>query len=494
MVIRPIRFLQALAAGAVVAAALVACSDTTDGVLPEDTSDAAADGGKLPKADGSTGTDDEDSGSKDSGSKDSGKDSGPKDSGPPPINPPPGPKLDVPKTTCPVTYQTNGPVAGNNTNFAVGVDNTRSFVLSKPPASFTGPRPLIVAYHGFPGSASAVASTLASFVTRGFVVVAPESANKGSLYPTWDALRDPANEAAANLDVDFFDNLVDCTAAHLEIDSTRVYVAGFDVGGIFANRLLRSKSAKLAGGITSSGMLSLTAPSTAAPTDMFVIVAWGGANDVTLGTGLNFEEEATISSRYWEAIASVNQVACKGNSLGHSWLSVLNNYYADNLLTHPKGSASAAIVPAAATVTTATCDPAAAPAPAALPAISCGTSAVAGCQAMCQLLADCGGENRTVGGAFGPELTENGITGGTCTACITDCTANGTTADDTAALACFAAQPATCGEGLAGGKPMIDAINTCCVNRTGSNVCMGLCSEFKSSLLAGGFFPGCAAF
>jgi poly(3-hydroxybutyrate) depolymerase len=409
----------------------------------------------------------------------------------------PGPAIVSAKSTCPSAYQTKAPIAGTNASFDVS-GQSRTFTMWLPPASFTGPRPLLFAFHGTGGNGAgfATGTGLAEFAAKGFVVIAPQAASNGTIWPVWDALRTPGTESAPNKDLDLFDALVACTAAHFEIDSTRVFVAGHSAGGSFTNKVLRARSSVVAGGLAASGVFSLTGNGTTAPLgDLFVVVTWGGDNDEFNGPAgtpyaienFTFAEEASLASKYYEAQPAVAQAHCRGNNLGHAWIS-MNDWLSDAFLTHPKGASKGAIAPFPPV--SATCSEAAASI-APLPAIACGASATNGCQKYCQLMADCVGENRTVDGVLGDQLASSGIGPGSCGDCVAKCEAS-TGSGKATALACFQARSsASCAPGIDGSLPFVDAVNTCCSGRTDASLCVDLCTSLNDAGAAAKLFPTC---
>jgi hypothetical protein len=412
----------------------------------------------------------------------------------------PEPLPSDPLASCPASYQKTAPVSGLNKDFLVS-GQSREFVLLLPPASFTGPRPLFIGFNGTSenGTKFATRAKLADFAAKGFIVVVPSSVGNGSFWPIWDAMRAPGKEGGANKDLELFDALVGCTAAHFSVDKKRIFVGGHSAGGIFTNKVLRSRSNVVAGGIVGSGVFSLTSNGTTAPLDpLFVLVTWGGDNDAYKGTtpsGVNvpefsFVEQASLASKYYEAQPAVQQAYCRGNDLGHAWLPI-NGWFIDALLAHPKGGAAAPLapVPSGAPVV---CSDSAYEVPPLAP-ISCGASATAGCQASCQLMADCIGENRTVGTVMKPQLADFGITPTSCTGCISLCQQNGSGAANAAVLSCFQQAEATaqCGGGIEGSFPLMAAVDTCCKGRTDSTFCVGLCTSIAKNDAAAAFFPVC---
>jgi poly(3-hydroxybutyrate) depolymerase len=414
----------------------------------------------------------------------------------------PEPLAADPLTACPTSYRQTAPVSGLNTDFVVS-GQSRELVLILPPATFTGPRPLFIGFNGTSenGTKFAARAKLAEFAAKGFIVVVPSSAGNGAFWPIWDAMRPPGKEADPNPDLDLFDALVGCTAAHFSVDKKRIFVGGHSAGGIFTNKVLRARGGVVAGGIVGSGVFSLTSNGPAAPLDsMFVLVTWGGDNDAYKGTtpsGVNvpefsFVEQASLASKYYEAQPALQQGYCRGNNLGHAWLPI-NAWFIDALLAHPKGGAIVPLQPAPTGAPVA-CSEAAYEVPP-LPAITCGTSATAGCQASCQLFADCIGENRTVGTVMKPQLVDFGFSGTSCAGCVSLCQQSGAGAANAGVLSCFeqAQASAQCGGGIEGAFPVMAAVDTCCKGRTDSSFCVGLCRSINKNGAASAFFPACKA-
>jgi len=409
-----------------------------------------------------------------------------------------------PGAACPAPFEGagNGPKAGVNTGFSAG-GQSRTFHLLLPPDSFTGPRPLLFAFHGTTetGPKFIARAKLADFAAKGFIVVAPDAAGNGTFWPVWDAMRAPGTESAPNADVELFDRLLSCTAAHYAVDKNRVFATGHSAGGIFTNRLLRSRSKILAGGIVGSGVFDFTASDAKGPLDpMLVVVTWGGDNDTYRGTTPNgvsvpafsFVEQASLASKFYAAEANIAHARCRGDNLGHAWLP-LNDWFIDLLLSRPKGTpVSSLSLPSLPAGSKAACS--AAPyelAP--LPAMTCAPTTRAGCMESCQLFADCAVENRTVGPSLQAELSKVGFTQTSCAGCVQRCQAGATTQADAAALACFATKQnaATCGPGIEGATPLFQAINECCKGRSGSNLCVDLCTTLNGNSVAKAFFPTC---
>jgi poly(3-hydroxybutyrate) depolymerase len=411
-----------------------------------------------------------------------------------------------PATACPAAFTSTAPSAGNNPGFESG-GQTRDLFVILPPASFTGPRPLLIGFNGTgeTGKSFSDRAKLSELAERGFVVVSPNSVGNGTVWPVWDAMHAPDDPDTANKDLAMFDALVPCIAGHFEVDAKRIYVAGHSAGGIMTNYVLQRRSSLLAGGIVASGVYSLTEPSPPAALDeMFVVVTWGGDNDeFSGGTGqtqvpsINFVEQASLASQFYDAEPQVTQSACTAD-VGHAWLDELNPWFADALLAHPKGLGLTGVVPAVPAGTTATCSSDPFVYTGGL-TVECPTATtVDGCADVCQFYADCGVENATVGGVLGPQLTALGFSGTDnqdCGGCVPHCESVSTSADDAGVLACMktAQDAALCGPGVNGALPLIDAINACCDGKTASTYCMDLCTTLAESSTVLTFLPTCEA-
>ena len=411
---------------------------------------------------------------------------------------------------CPAAFQT-APDSGQHQGFDVA-GQSRGFYLQLSTAAadqFPGPRPLMVAFNGTGESGQKIFSRakLQSFVDAGFIVVAPDSAGNGTLWPVWDALREAKDEALPNKDLEYFDQLVKCVAAHHPVDARRIYVSGHSAGGIFSNRVLRARASLLAGGIPASGVFDLTAAAPAPAVDgLAVLVTWGGDNDAYSGStggqtvpSVNFVEQAAIASQHYEKNAE--QAYCHGKNLGHAWLDDANPWMIDYLLAHPKGLAKGSpwkyvAPPASADFE---CDESAAtfvnP-----NAVTCAATPTAKCQSYCQLIGDCAAENATVEPVLGPQLETLGFSGAShleCGGCLTKCEADASAggATDAGVLDCFAtaASSAVCGGGIDGALPFIDASNACCKDKTSSKICTTLCTAINTNTVAKTLFDTCAA-
>ena len=393
---------------------------------------------------------------------------------------------------------------GGHSGYAVG-GQQRSFQVLLPSSSFTGPRPLLFAWHGTGESGIRFINRakLQQWADRGFVVIAPDANNNGSFWPIWDAMRLPATAGAPNPDVTMFDELIGCAKSQLSIDQSRIFTVGHSAGGIMVNHMLRVRSNVLAGGIAGSGVFDLTGPGGAPqPLDnMLVLVTWGGDNDRWSGATpsgvsvpeFSFVEQASLASTYYAAQPNVDFVSVRGNNVGHMWLPY-NDWYIDMLLAHPKGTPvqrnfPLAPLPAGAAAVASTTPYPLTPSP----QIDCPATPRAGCEEMCQLMADCAVENQTVNPALGTAIGGLGFTQTSCGGCVQRCQLGATTQADADVLSCISewSQGTTCGGGIEGAFPMFLIMNQCCSNQSGSVLCQGICQGLASSPTAAPFFPVC---
>lgn len=416
-----------------------------------------------------------------------------------------GPDGQLPGNTadCPAGFRT-ALAAGQHAGFSSG-GQQRSFHLLLPPASFAGPRPLVVAFHGtgMTGEGAISSYQLDDWVSAGFIVLAPDANGNGTVWPVWDALELPGTPERPNADLTLFDDLVACVAAHHPVDARRVYVLGQSAGGAMTNFVLGRRSSLLAGGVPASGAFDLTQVHAGTISPVTVIVTWGGDNDMYSGSAgeseiasIGYVEQSALASQYWESRPGSHQIACRGHDLGHVWLNPINGWIRDVLLAHPKGSAvipgwTLPPLPGGAPVT---CSEAAATYVSPI-TVSCPASSRAGCQAYCQLIGDCIVENGTLGPVMVTQLSDLGYaaTANVCSGCVTRCEqdAEGSAADGTV-LGCIAsaAPGATCGPGFAGAA-IFGVVGGCCAATPGSDVCARFCQTFQKSALFSMVLSGC---
>ena len=168
---------------------------------------------------------------------------------------------------------------------------------------------------------------LADFAAKGFIVVAPDAGRQR------EVLAGLGRECGARdrgcIERGCRSSSIASSAARRRTTrSTRTacFAAGHSAGGIFTNRLLRSRSKVLAGGIVGSGVFDFTAPGGRKDRSIRCssIVTWGGDNDTYKGTTPNgvsvpafsFVEQASLASKFYDAEANIAHARCRGDDLG----------------------------------------------------------------------------------------------------------------------------------------------------------------------------------
>ncbi len=412
--------------------------------------------------------------------------------------------------TCPVAFQDDGPHTGENPDFAVA-DQKRSLYVTKPDVGkFKGPRPVLVWFHDTGETGNSISAIEQELLDRGMYGIGLDANDNGKLWPTWDAMHDGGFEDSdPNPDLAFFDQAIDCLAAHNSVDGNRIYVAGFSAGGVMTNYVLGRRSKFVAGAVVGSGVFVLTQPVPAVPLDPFaVIVAWGGNNDHASAEAAGFElknfdftEQAALASSFYEAQEGVHQVACHGKEVGHSFLASAREWMLDFLLAHPKGltvSDTKFEGPDASTNVVCSEDP---PEYSPPHPVECPESSVSEhCQKSCQYTASCTVENPVIATSIGDQLSEIGFTGDDhrdCSQCVATCdqavTDGGAIDADVAECLGAAGESDTCSFGVDGNAPWRKKLNTCCYQRTKSLLCKAYCEPILKNPLAASLIPACDA-
>lgn len=107
---------------------------------------------------------------------------------------------------------------------ALGLGNLRDGIVVVPPGR-EGPVPLVIMLHGAGATASDVVPMIADCAERhGAAILAPDSRG-----PTWDML-----QRGYGPDVAFLDRALDTLFAALDIDPTKIAIAGFSDGASYA--------------------------------------------------------------------------------------------------------------------------------------------------------------------------------------------------------------------------------------------------------------------
>lgn len=147
----------------------------------------------------------------------------------------------------------------------VDVDGVQREYLFYAPSNPGGKKlPLLVAYHGFSGTADRMqrSSKLHEMVEDQQFYLAYANGD-----PTWHR---PA-EGRRCPDVEFFDALCDSLTKRYPIDEKRIYVAGMSMGGDFAIRLGGRRSNRIAA-VVSQGMVTSEAVDAERPFPLMIIV------------------------------------------------------------------------------------------------------------------------------------------------------------------------------------------------------------------------------
>ena len=132
----------------------------------------------------------------------------------------------------------SGPIEPGSRLFSLSIDGReREYLLHLPPKSVCeGPLPLVVVFHGYASSARSTerGTGMSDKADReGFIAVYPQAA--GFIRTTWNAgfcCGDAYLQGVA--DLKFFKKLIETLRSNLNIDSARIYVAGFSNGGMMA--------------------------------------------------------------------------------------------------------------------------------------------------------------------------------------------------------------------------------------------------------------------
>lgn len=417
---------------------------------------------------------------------------------------------------CPEGFQTEVLSDGQHGGFNSS-GQERSFLLKLPATPEDGGTyPLIVVFHDTDNTGQGFYddTSLQAFVDHGFMILALDGNKNGIVWPDWDALRNPSQQDLENHDMNFFDEALACIQDMYSIDQQRIFVLGKSAGGIMTNYVLQRRSDILAGGITSSGVIEYTTPVPPVPLEnMTIVVAYGGDNDQWSGgsdnpeegetsTTVNFSEQSAISSAFYEDNENINQIYCKGGELGHEWLTSINSWLADFLMTHPKDNHVNPdyVFESPENDDGTVCDEGIATYDPGI-VVECPESTNQ-CDTYCQLLGDCAVENATLVAILIEQIVELGFTGennaecgGCIEACTADLAASTNVAADEAVLTCFAGhqETAECSAGIAGATPAIIAINQCCENQAESQICTRLCGSMITNepVTNAGVFTSC---
>ncbi|MDR3606723.1 MAG: PHB depolymerase family esterase [Oligoflexia bacterium] len=140
----------------------------------------------------------------------------------------------------------------------------RSYYLYIPQNKPTGALPLVLALHGCTEAAPnfAAQSGLNDVAEKyGFAIVYPQETQDDNQMKCWNWF-DPANQVRGGGEMDIAMGIINQVSSQIQIDTSRVYVAGFSSGAAMASNLLACYSDVFAGGFIHSGLEYAAASST----------------------------------------------------------------------------------------------------------------------------------------------------------------------------------------------------------------------------------------
>jgi polyhydroxybutyrate depolymerase len=176
----------------------------------------------------------------------------------------------------------------------------RAYRLVTPPAQAIAPRPLIIALHGWLGTADQMAemTNLSPQATaRDIDVAYPQGESRawGLAQSTPDGARDAAFLAGMVADIE----------KQTPIDPARIFAVGFSNGGFMAQALACSGRVRLAGiAVVSSGLPAASVADCQAPPTRFLLIQ--GTKDPIVpregtGTGSDKILSSTETLKFWSA-------------------------------------------------------------------------------------------------------------------------------------------------------------------------------------------------
>jgi hypothetical protein len=240
-------------------------------------------GGSVGTGTGGTGTGGTGTGGTGTGGAGGGASTGRCSEAPPPGAPTAPPPKPYTGGTCPTLPRTTGPVT-------IQSNGARQFILVVPADLTDGEQlPIIFLWHWMGGDAN-------SFLTRGevqnavnaqrFIAVIPESL--GSLFKWPFSAAD--SDAALQTELVFFDDMLSCVSAQFNVNSNCVSTAGVSAGALWSGQLAGHRGEYLSSFLSlSGGTGGLIKPWAHPGHKMPAIVLWGGPTDDCAGI-LKFQE------------------------------------------------------------------------------------------------------------------------------------------------------------------------------------------------------------
>ena len=159
----------------------------------------------------------------------------------------------------PITCKTPQHSAGDSNDTITSDGLQRTFLLHLPPSYGRQPQPLVINYHGYTQTTQIFANYTQMATeanSAGFILVYPQGEDNPT---TWNAgIGNQGPTGDAN-DVQFTQDLLSYLAKNYCVDTHRIYVTGYSIGGGMAYRVACNLSTQIAGLATVEGAF-YTAP------------------------------------------------------------------------------------------------------------------------------------------------------------------------------------------------------------------------------------------
>lgn len=223
-------------------------------------------------------------------------------------------------------------VVGDNTGFvSCGIErsfkllNLGSLPMQKATKGRPAPYPLIFSWHGLGGSADRYLPAAGWNDSNALAyVVMPNGRGL-------DATEYAQTTTEDNPDLAFFDDLVTCTKAQLDVDEHRIYSEGMSAGGLFTSYLAVMRPEVLAAATPFSGGLIIDYPE---PNPQIpLLISWGGEDDRAVGQNFNTFALTLID----EALVGGHFVVACDHGGGHTRKPEWTSYALRFMFDHPKG-------------------------------------------------------------------------------------------------------------------------------------------------------------
>jgi polyhydroxybutyrate depolymerase len=151
----------------------------------------------------------------------------------------------------------------------------RTYQLFVPPGS--GPRPLVIAFHGGGGNGAQVAKSaglIDKAAKEGFILALPEGSSRFGKLETWNAGGCCAYAMREKVDdIGFIRSVIDELERTQPVDPNRVYVVGMSNGGMMAERVAIELGDRIAGAAVFVGALFGNEPRPVAAVPMLIVNA-----------------------------------------------------------------------------------------------------------------------------------------------------------------------------------------------------------------------------